>query len=99
MSELSRKQPDISINTGLARQILTSFIRSELNRMGFSKAVIGLSGGIDFGRLVFPRRRSAGTRECPRGSDALLGLFLRFARTCSTCDRSIGRTIVDHSHH
>ena len=47
MRALSQKQPDMSINTGLARQILTSFIRSELNRMGFSKAVIGLSGGVD----------------------------------------------------
>jgi len=39
--------PDLTINTDLARQILTGFIRSEINRMGFSRAVIGLSGGID----------------------------------------------------
>jgi len=38
---------DLTINTDLARGILTGFIRSELNRMGFSKAVINLSGGID----------------------------------------------------
>jgi NAD+ synthetase len=38
---------DISIDTELARKILVGFIRSELNRAGFSKAVIGLSGGID----------------------------------------------------
>jgi NAD+ synthase len=38
---------DLSINTGLARQILTSFIASEITRAGFSRAVIGLSGGID----------------------------------------------------
>lgn len=47
MIELSKQQPDISINTKLAREILTSFIRTELNRMGFTKAVIGLSGGVD----------------------------------------------------
>ena len=35
------------INTDLARKILTGFIRTELQRVGFSKAVIGLSGGID----------------------------------------------------
>ena len=38
---------DLTINTELARQILTSFIRSEIRRVGFSRAVIGLSGGID----------------------------------------------------
>jgi NAD+ synthase len=38
---------DLSINTDLARQILTGFIRSEITRAGFSKAVIALSGGID----------------------------------------------------
>jgi NAD+ synthase len=37
----------LSINTELAQKILTEFIKSEFNRVGFSKAVIGLSGGID----------------------------------------------------
>jgi NAD+ synthase len=41
------KLPDLNINTTLARQILTGFIKSEITRTGFSKAVIGLSGGID----------------------------------------------------
>ena len=39
--------PDLSINTDLARRILTGFICSEITRMGFSRAVINLSGGID----------------------------------------------------
>ena len=39
--------PDLMINTDLARRILTGFIKSELNRMGFTRAVINLSGGID----------------------------------------------------
>lgn len=38
---------DLSINTDLARKILTGFIKSEITRVGFSRAVIGLSGGID----------------------------------------------------
>ncbi|GAP09263.1 NH(3)-dependent NAD(+) synthetase [Bellilinea caldifistulae] len=41
------KPIDLTINTDLARRILTGFIRSEITRMGFSRAVIGLSGGID----------------------------------------------------
>jgi len=39
--------PDLSINVDLTRKILTGFIRSEITRMGFSHAIIGLSGGID----------------------------------------------------
>ena len=39
--------PDLNINPDLARRILTGFIKSELNRMGFTRAVINLSGGID----------------------------------------------------
>lgn len=38
---------DLSINTELARTILTGFVRTEITRSGFSRALIGLSGGID----------------------------------------------------
>jgi NAD+ synthase len=38
---------DLTINPNLARKILTGFIRSEVTRVGFSRAVVGLSGGID----------------------------------------------------
>jgi NAD+ synthase len=43
----TRTQSDLTINTDLARTILTGFIHSEITRVGFSRAVIGLSGGID----------------------------------------------------
>jgi NAD+ synthase len=39
--------PDLSIDTELARTILTGFIKTEISRSGFSHAVLGLSGGID----------------------------------------------------
>ena len=38
---------DLSINSELARTILTGFIRSEITRAGFSRAVVALSGGLD----------------------------------------------------
>jgi NAD+ synthase len=38
---------NLSINPDLARKILTGFIKSEVNRAGFTRAVVGLSGGID----------------------------------------------------
>ncbi len=38
---------ELEINSDLARSILSGFIRSEITRVGFHKAIIGLSGGID----------------------------------------------------
>jgi NAD+ synthase len=38
---------DLTINTDLARKILTRFIRTELTRAGFNRALVGVSGGVD----------------------------------------------------
>ncbi len=38
---------DLTINTDLARRILTGFLRSEVTRAGYARAVINLSGGLD----------------------------------------------------
>jgi len=38
---------DLNINADLGRRILAGFLRSEITRMGFTRAVIGLSGGLD----------------------------------------------------
>ena len=38
---------NLTINSDLTHKILTGFIHSEITRVGFGKAVIGLSGGID----------------------------------------------------
>ncbi len=38
---------DLTINTDVAHQILTNFIKSEVHRVGFTRAVINLSGGLD----------------------------------------------------
>ncbi|MCC7117118.1 MAG: NAD+ synthase [Anaerolineales bacterium] len=38
---------NLDINTELAREILVGFIKSEVTRVGFSRAVLGLSGGLD----------------------------------------------------
>ncbi len=46
-------QIDLTINTDLARRILTAFIRSEITRIGLSRAVVGLSGGVDSSLVCF----------------------------------------------
>ncbi|MEN6523873.1 MAG: NAD+ synthase, partial [Anaerolineaceae bacterium] len=37
----------LTIDTDLTRKILTGFIKSEISRMGFSRGLVGLSGGLD----------------------------------------------------
>jgi NAD+ synthase len=44
---------DLSIDTSAVRQVLVTFIRTELSRTGFKHAVIGLSGGIDSSLACF----------------------------------------------
>ncbi|MEZ0396441.1 MAG: NAD+ synthase [Anaerolineales bacterium] len=38
---------DLSINPALVRKLLVEFIRSEVTRVGYARAVINLSGGLD----------------------------------------------------
>jgi NAD+ synthase len=38
---------DLSINPSLVRNLLVEFIRSEIRRVGYAKAVVNLSGGLD----------------------------------------------------
>lgn len=44
---MEHKKVDLTINSETVRQILTGFIRSEISRAGFTKAVVNLSGGLD----------------------------------------------------
>lgn len=44
---------NLSINPELVRHILTRFIRSEITRTGITRAVLGLSGGIDSALVAY----------------------------------------------
>jgi NAD+ synthase len=44
---MGHEKIDLTINTDTARKILSGFIRSEITRAGFTKAVVNLSGGLD----------------------------------------------------
>lgn len=52
-SMIDKTSVDLTINTDLARKILTGFIRSEITRTGFSRAVVALSGGLDSALVCF----------------------------------------------
>ena len=51
---------NLEINTDLAAEIISGFIHSETTRAGFSKAVIGVSGGVDSSLSCFLAARALG---------------------------------------
>jgi NAD+ synthase len=50
----------LTINCALVEPILVGFVRSEVRRVGFSKAVLGLSGGIDSTLSAYVAARALG---------------------------------------
>ena len=53
----------LELNTDLARKILVGFIRDSVEKVGFSKAVIGLSGGIDSALSAFLTAEALGPQN------------------------------------
>ncbi len=54
---------DLRINTDLATKILTGFIKTEVERAGFSRVVVGLSGGIDSALSAYLAVRALGAEN------------------------------------
>ena len=53
----------LEIDTVLARRILTGFLRSETKRAGFSRGVVGVSGGIDSALTCFLAAEALGPKN------------------------------------
>jgi NAD+ synthase len=59
------KDPSVAleIDTGLARRVLTGFLRGETERAGFSRGVVGVSGGIDSALTCFLAAEALGPKN------------------------------------
>lgn len=77
----------LAINTGLVRRVITGFIRSEVTRVGFSRAVIGLSGGIDSSLIAFLTAEALGPEN-------VLGIRLPY-RTSSSESLEHAQMVID----
>ena len=91
---------DLTIHTELAQRILSGFIRSEISRVGYSRAVIGLSGGINSALSCYLAVEALGPQKmcwlcaCPT---ALLRIdSLEHAQLVI---EATGYRLADHPHH
>jgi len=77
----------LKINTGLARKIIVSFIRDAVTKVGFERAVIGLSGGIDSALSAFLAVEAL-------GKENVLGVRMPY-RTSSEGSLSDAQKVID----
>lgn len=73
---------DLNINPELVRNLLTRFIKSEIRRSGLTRAVIGLSGGIDSALVAYLAAEAL-------GAENLLGVRMPY--------RSSSQESLDHA--
>ena len=79
--------PRLAINTELATRILTGFIRDSVAKAGMSRAVIGLSGGIDSAVSAYLSARAL-------GNDNVLALRMPY-RTSSAESLSDAQAVIE----
>jgi NAD+ synthase len=83
--DISATNP-LAIDTDAVRDALTAFLAGEFRTAGCSRAVIGLSGGVDSALAAFLTVRAL-------GADAVLGVFLPY-RTSSPASRAHGELVA-----
>lgn len=70
----------LQINTTLARKMIVDFVRSEITRAGFTRGILGLSGGIDSSLVAFLAVEAL-------GKENVLGLIMPY-RTSNPTSRA-----------
>ena len=77
---------ELAIDTGIARRVITAFVRAQLQQAGFERAVVGLSGGIDSALVAFLVAEAI-------GADRLLCVLLPY-RASSPASRGDAEEVV-----
>lgn len=70
----------LKINTTLARKMIVDFIRAEITRAGFTRGILGLSGGIDSTLVAFLAAEAL-------GAENVLGVIMPY-RTSNPASRA-----------
>ncbi len=86
ISDMENLLQALELNTTLARKMIIDFIRVELTRAGFSRGVLGLSGGIDSSLVAFLAAEAL-------GKENVLGILMPY-RTSNPSSRADAETIA-----
>jgi NAD+ synthase len=86
-AELFELPAELAIDAGVARRVITEFIRGQLRQAGFERLVLGLSGGIDSGLVAFLSAEAI-------GAERLLCVLMPY-RTSSEASLVDARSVVD----
>jgi NAD+ synthase len=86
-AELFELPAELAIDTGVARRVITDFIRGQLRQAGFDRLVLGLSGGIDSALVAFLSAEAI-------GPERLLCVLMPY-RTSSEASLLDARSVVD----
>jgi len=76
----------LQLNTDLARKMLVDFICEEITRVGFSRGVLGLSGGVDSSLVAFLAVQAL-------GAENVLGVIMPY-RTSNPASRADAESVA-----
>jgi NAD+ synthase len=85
-AELFELPAELAIDTGVARRVITEFIRGQLRQAGFERLVLGLSGGIDSALVAYLSAEAIGAQR-------LLCVLMPY-RTSSEASLADARSVV-----
>ncbi len=77
---MQNEELSLIIDTDIARETLVDFIRNELTRAGFSRAVVGVSGGVDSALTCFLSAEALGPEN-------VLAIFMPYQTTSAESRR------------
>ncbi len=86
-ADLDRTAPLPAVDPALAVEIIIGFIRRQMEQAGFTRLVIGLSGGVDSGAVAFLAARAV-------GADNVLAVRMPY-RTSSEASETDAMRVVD----
>jgi len=84
---MQTEELSLVINTDLTQKILVDFIRSEINSAGFSRAVVGVSGGVDSALTCFLAAEALGPEN-------VLAIFMPY-KTTSVDSREHAALVIE----
>ena len=84
---MQNEESSLIIDSDLTQITLVDFIRSELSRAGFSRAVVGVSGGVDSALTCFLAAEALGPEN-------ILAIFMPY-ETTSTDSREHAALVIE----